>query len=1096
MKKKIRTIVCLVVIFSYNILFCQTHPDFENGSYMPNITPPSPPSYNLGNYGNVPAGEFSGSTNISIPLIDFSTKLLTIPLSLFYTSNGLKVDDISGNVGLGWNFASGGVITRIVRDLPDDKNRWIVPPELSGSYTSSSIVNSFFDNAQDSTIDTERDLYSFNFLGHSGKFVYDYSNNPVLYSQEDLLIEKWSEAGTVKGGFVFTTKDGNKYYFTESESTSLRSVGDGFFPPGQKSETAWYLSKIVSVSAKTIFFEYEAQGGTYYQSKSQTLTVMRPYPQEKCGSSNLWGIDPFISTAISHQIQVSGKKLVRIYTDNMDDGEIKIIYTAETDTEGYKKVSNISKYAIGNRLLESLDFSYYKTSSNRIFLQEITFSNGKKYNFDYVNPSAFPLRLDNGQDHWGYYNGKNNPNIIPRILTGYDLENLVLDRADKEPDADFAQIGMISKITYPTGGSTSIIYEGNSYWDFKEIIPPKKTAGLLVVKNNTHGNTVSDSFTFTPKYNHLVNIWGRSISNTDCHNVYDPLAFINVLKGNEKVTLLKYIEVSQSYEECSSGDLYFDPDIRNFYFEAKEGETYTVILSADRPCTRSSCAVIYSDENITQQYLEQPLGGIRVKSTNDSEKLGSTDNYKRYFYSGSEKGITPIYYDMQTERTYCDNNNWLHCKYVDNTFLKVSSSSLVSLFNNDYNCYYPSVSISYGGDNYENGGESKTFYVDKDYFGNSLLGESILSAPWTNFGWKHGVESSHQIFDKDHNRLRYQEDKYTENNFRSKQISSYALRRNFEIKCNFQTQHKCTLYETQNYTSNPCYGKNVDESVQLKDLRNLDIVEYKSISRFTHLESRKTTDYVGGQELETRTEYFYNNPSHYQLTSQKITFPDQSFQTTDYSYAHEKNKTLLIQKNMVGIPLEKQTKKNGKTISITETIYPDILPDTQTGNLLLPKSVSSLDLLTGNLSPEVIYDQYDDKGNLQQYTSKTGISTAIIWGYNSTQPIAKIEGAKYSQVSPYITNIVGQSNADSTSGTPASEQDVVDALDLFRQKSELSGFQITTYSYDPLIGVKSITPPNGVRQVYIYDTANRLTEVREQSQTGNLLKEYQYKYKN
>ena len=64
---------------------------------------------------------------------------------------------------------------------------------------------------------------------------------------------------------------------------------------------------------------------------------------------------------------------------------------------------------------------------------------------------------------------------------------------------------------------------------------------------------------------------------------------------------------------------------------------------------------------------------------------------------------------------------------------------------------------------------------------------------------------------------------------------------------------------------------------------------------------------------------------------------------------------------------------------------------------LLPSSVVSTDL-QNVVSNEVTYDYYDNKGNLQQYTTKDGLSTVIVWGYNLTQPIAKIEGAKMSDI--------------------------------------------------------------------------------------------------
>ncbi|MEJ5052655.1 hypothetical protein WH221_22740, partial [Chryseobacterium culicis] len=76
------------------------------------------------------------------------------------------------------------------------------------------------------------------------------------------------------------------------------------------------------------------------------------------------------------------------------------------------------------------------------------------------------------------------------------------------------------------------------------------------------------------------------------------------------------------------------------------------------------------------------------------------------------------------------------------------------------------------------------------------------------------------------------------------------------------------------------------------------------------------------------------------------------------------------------------------------------------------------------------------------------------------------------------------------------------ALNTFRMNASLSAYQVTTYTYDPLIGVRSITPPSGLSEFYIYDTANRLKEIRQQEKesSGNTIyktvKEFQYNYKN
>jgi uncharacterized protein RhaS with RHS repeats len=159
--------------------------------------------------------------------------------------------------------------------------------------------------------------------------------------------------------------------------------------------------------------------------------------------------------------------------------------------------------------------------------------------------------------------------------------------------------------------------------------------------------------------------------------------------------------------------------------------------------------------------------------------------------------------------------------------------------------------------------------------------------------------------------------------------------------------------------------------------------------------------------------------------------------------------------------------------------------------------VLSYDIQNNGATTEVTYDLYDSKGNLQQYTSKSGIPTAIIWGYSQAQPIAKIEGATFSQVLSALkvtdislADIVTKSNSDIDQ---PSEDLLITALDALRANSDLKNFQITTYTYNPLIGVTSITPPSGVREIYKYDTANRLEKVVDVN--GNIFKEYKYNYK-
>jgi len=252
-------------------------------------------------------------------------------------------------------------------------------------------------------------------------------------------------------------------------------------------------------------------------------------------------------------------------------------------------------------------------------------------------------------------------------------------------------------------------------------------------------------------------------------------------------------------------------------------------------------------------------------------------------------------------------------------------------------------------------------------------------------------------------------------------------------------------------------------------------------------QSSISRNFFGSGVAEAKQEVF-RSPAHYFVSLERATAFDGSIQETSYLYPLEKNNQKLLTANMTSLPLETKTmiKKNnadaGIVMARSETKYENA------GNKF-PSSAVSYDS-QNILASEVIFNQYDSKGNLEEYTTKDGIPVSLVWGYNKTQPIAKIEGATYSQVSPYISDMVTRSDADTDS---TSEQVLQNALDLFRNKAELAGFQITTYVYDPLVGMKSMTPPSGIREIYQYDKAGRLDKITDEN--GNVLKKYKYNYK-
>jgi len=132
--------------------------------------------------------------------------------------------------------------------------------------------------------------------------------------------------------------------------------------------------------------------------------------------------------------------------------------------------------------------------------------------------------------------------------------------------------------------------------------------------------------------------------------------------------------------------------------------------------------------------------------------------------------------------------------------------------------------------------------------------------------------------------------------------------------------------------------------------------------------------------------------------------------------------------------------------------------------------------------------RYDDVGNVLEYKTKDGLIISQIWGYNDSRLVAELKNMPYDNIdTTIINNIKLNSNA-----TTYNESALVGFLDDLRDTN--TGSYVTTYTYSPLVGVTSITDPNGRQERYLYDDFNRLWRVINHQ--GLIIKEYTYNIKN
>ena len=295
------------------------------------------------------------------------------------------------------------------------------------------------------------------------------------------------------------------------------------------------------------------------------------------------------------------------------------------------------------------------------------------------------------------------------------------------------------------------------------------------------------------------------------------------------------------------------------------------------------------------------------------------------------------------------------------------------------------------------------------------------------------------------------------------------------------------------------------------------------------LDNVKTTEYFGDKTIINNLKNVYNERYLYWHP-----FPVEEIASTEFTEISKKNyypgDLLMLNsnciisscsdnnfvagkfatyKNMLNdniispiVILEKNSK--GKN-SLSEYIYNKDLSTFNTwqiGRTTQSHLNSDFSTLSNVIVKDIDYYQlYDSRGNLLQKTSEDGIPITTLWGYHQTQPIVKIEGATYAQVmeafnlnpndvSSYLQlPIVEKSNLDTND---SKESELQLALTSFQKLTALKNYTITTYTYDPLIGVKSITSSSGIRESYKYDDSNRLSQILNGS--DNIIKEYKYNY--
>lgn len=1032
MRKKI---LIFYLTFYCFIIYCQSYPNpFETNSVL---TINSPQASGFMRYGNINTKVGTGELELNLPLLSIPTNQnQKLEITLAYNSNGFIPSKSPSIVGFDWSLIVGGVINRKVNGIPDD-------------HKSSSPQTKFHGFLQGTRIypKNKECFYDFSCLNIGGlnygigdlnNATNRYEGEPDLFSFNFMGYSGEFMIGN-DGVPVVKSSRGN----LSVDILNMTTMIDNTIPIYTQLPSSLIKIKDDKGIVYTFGQNYNSIEYTFYQNK------------ENIGKPGL-GISPVILNSwylcqIDYPNSSDDVKFTYEPLDTSNGTSYKAIETNQANkkflrTFRFNSVSghqsngqNCSTGNCGFSFTDQAESIYTQyQSQKRVFLKEISYKNTKiKFNYE-----------DRNYKFYGDLYPTKNGNEIA-------LKTIVLTNEEIPVKNIQFQYNNFGNTLYKRHFLTSFNINNEEQYNFEyyknENFPPPNTTNI------DHWGYWQGGYSLIPVYpSHNINISTGDYS----------------IEGTERNPNFSYVDVGllKKVQYPTKGYSIFNYDA-NTYSQRLQRTSQTNFLPGLITAVGSGGGMrVMGIENydFNNNLVEKTEFKYTTK-INNNVSSGILMSWPRYVYAYNE---------------YSKNNVLIATKVYWN-----SSSIVVDSFDQS-NVYYTSVFEIKNGkgyiehlfSNYEDFPDDNSNLQKFKYLGLSSENDIINMYRPHNL-----VKNLKSIILNSKSNFRYlpKKDSYfKENSIFPEKTLEYFYDSDFD----FNIQSK---YNVTNHNSSFFYSQN-----------------YKTFFNVPNLIKTITKDYSNNGIIQNIEEKSYDPVLQNNL---KISnFDDGTNKIrNEYKYAKDFGDTGdLITWNFLGIPLQTLIYKNNIPISKTNLYYSRDWLGHEGLYPLSRKSVTNPEKIgtnNENMEEDITYDQYDNKGNLLQYTMKNGIPVTIIYGYNRTLPIAKIEGINYISLmnamglDDNLTNyelldICQKSNADASdteAGNPK-EQLLIDALDNFRKQNPT--YQITTYTYDPLIGVRSITPPSGIREIYTYDNAHRLKEVKDVN--GVILKSNEYHYKN
>ncbi|MDO5614814.1 MAG: DUF5977 domain-containing protein [Cruoricaptor ignavus] len=1034
-----RKIFFIIVLLTSIDIYSQQY-DVKNieGTMLSNINSPNATSFER--YEMSPMNYYNGSSSINIPIYEINIGNLKYPISINYSLGGIQVNQISSDIGLGWSMNT----AQITRSIIGDADLESIPSYQDGCRYSPPLSEprkmGFLDKMEErvvasyhsSNLDYFPDIFNFFSPSYNTKFFFKNKNNAVDLEQKGTKIEWILEAKKYKY-LSFKNYRGDIEYI--NDDACIRDYK--FFKVTTNDRIEYFFDK------KDLLHSYTAS--------SQDVRLGKGYPR-----ISAWHISKIKDNATGEEIIFDYESYTKETTNDIHE-----IYDNNSHIPFYaKSVKNM----IGNNCYVNSDIYsngiYGSIHKGRHFTRYLELHRLKKITF-----RGGSLTFLYEKDRQDFINTNSLTKIIIHDFNGKEIKNFRLEQgyfnSIVQKNEQSKRLKLMSIIDSKMGKYRFEYFEENSLPNIGSNLQD-----FFGYCNQQETNNIQDIYEF-PIYYYYPNKFEYSILPYKIENKkHYPLGgSLNKLPNDlSKTWSLKTVRFPtggyRTYTLESNEFNLWGTKVKGGGTRVKEQKLFD---NDDK--YQNGIKYYYDDNNsssgvlLTVPYVGFPASKLFNSQTINNElvpiNFTGLNNIEDYFYIYSDSKIN---YDI--------NNNFFigYDKIIEDkdgakTIYEYPSSK------------YPNI-------------DSRTDVTTQgvSYFSNACISNFLI----TNSS--KGSEISHQkgylrtsptkISHYDTNGNLINKNTYEYNGLNIKFDRDYHNYPEYPIFYGAQISSKKNASGDSNSSS---YEELISFSKSYNPTYN-KLVKTSTISYFPNGNNVEEKKYLLDEKQRITGEYIrsYNNPS--QVNFRKFLYSDSHLNIIKLNRINKINNPILVTSNIGTVDFNNLSESNTIKLSESKVQY-------DTSSSLLPNSLIQKDIQSNFSFTEITYDHYDDKGNLLQYTPKSGISTTTIYGYKKTLPIAKIEGAKYSDIAnlQVVKDIISASDNDKDED---SEKILISKLEALRNNSIFSTYQITTYTHDPLIGVTSITPPSGITEFYKYDSANRLERIVDTN--GNILKEYKY----